>query len=122
MSMWIMKTNVIIGPRTGLQKLSPGELHSDDDIPKRNAFDATVHLKLENSFTLPPLLKTVQDEIEEEWMYDSDDEELLPDVIPDDGAVDATGTPITPHLMCDVMIRMEIFLPQGEMEQPARAM
>ena len=50
MTMWILKTNVMIVPGTGLRKLTPGELHSDVELSKRNAFDANVHLKLGKSF------------------------------------------------------------------------
>ena len=98
--------------RTGLQKLTLGELHSEVQISKQNTFDASVHLKLGKSFTLPPSLKTVQEDVEEEWTHNPDDKESIPDVIPDANAVDTTGKPITPHSMCDALINMELLFPK----------
>ena len=114
--------NSRIVPRTGLRKLTPGELHSEVKISKRNMFDANVHLKLENSSILTPSLKTFQEDVKEEWTHNLDDEEPMSDVIPDANAVDATGKPITPHSMCDALIHMELLISKGETEQLARVM
>ena len=83
MTMWILKMNGRIVPRTGLWKLTPGELHSEVEISKQNTFEANVHSKLGNSFTLPPSPTTVQEDVEEERTHDPDDEESIPDVILD---------------------------------------
>ena len=52
MTIWILKMNGRIVPRTRVRKLTPGELHSEVEILKRNTCYANVHLKLGNSFTL----------------------------------------------------------------------
>ena len=65
---------------------------------------------------LPPSLKTSQENVEEEWTHNPDDEESIPDVVPDADAVDATGKLVTPHSICDALINMELLLLEGETE------
>ena len=135
MTMWILKMNGQVVPRTGLRKLTPREEHDPVEVKKREAFDANIHLKLGNSFSLPPSLETVTEEVmEEDATYDYDTvhfhtdpgdpvmswyEEGSPDEMPQifpeaDSAKDANGNPITTNSIADVLINMEVLLPQGE--------
>ncbi len=122
MTVWILKMNGNVVPRTGLRKLTPGELYDEVERSKRTAFDLAIHARLGNSFSLPPSLATVQEDVNEsEWTYDPESDEEPPTIIPDaDAAVDATGKPITTNSICDALINCEVLLPQGESTQLAR--
>jgi len=56
MTMWVLKANGNVVPRTGLCKLPPAEEHEPVENDKRRTFDEAVQVKLGTSFALPPML------------------------------------------------------------------
>ena len=121
MTMWVMNSKGSIVPRTALRRLTPAELHSPDEIKKRDAFDVKIKMRYGNSFTLPDVDGAAEAlEEEEDSHFDPvDGEEGSPDeprlIIPEaDSPVDAKGNPITTNSIADAFINMEVLLPQGE--------
>ena len=53
MTMWVLKVNGNVVPRTGLRKLTPAEEHEPVEKEKRRAFDEVAQVKLGTSFALP---------------------------------------------------------------------
>ena len=140
MAQWVLTQTGSIVPRRTLRRLTPHELSvtNETERAKRQTFMEDIRRRLGDAATLPPLGEVVLPTIPEEsnealynmWLGDGADhsgwveegdadfEELLRDAkggwIPEADIVDAAGKPVSPTSLGDMMIGIEVLLPQGE--------
>ena len=121
----IQKQNGTIVPRRSIRALSPEELAitNETEARKRLEFDATIPIKLGDSFSLPNVGKCHKTESNAYEHNLPDDESFDPfvgvkevqlPVIPEDDCVDNKGHPILQQSLTDTLINNEVLIPHGE--------
>ena len=140
MAQWVLTQAGQVVARRTLRRLTPHELSvtNETERAKRQAFMEDIRRKFGDAVTLPPkgeiILPTIKEESDEAlyqmWLGDSSDssgwvdegdvdfETLVDDTkagwIPEADIVDAAGKPIANTSFGDLMIGIEVQLPQGE--------
>ena len=120
---WILQLNVQIVPRRTLRRLRPEERLDTNEAKanKRASIDAAIKEDLGDSTTPVPLKPThISMDPTNKLDFDEFDENGYENVVPEDDAVDSRVKAINKQSMADLLINIEVLLPQGEAQQMAK--
>ena len=121
MAQWILKANGNVVPWRTMRSLQVDELHSPQEIKKRETFDALIERRWGTS-GLPPPVSTLQQSENESWDEYRDRDEP-PRCIPEvRDVVDIDGKLLCQQPAYDKIINAEVLLQQGDEVQSAKVL
>ena len=113
----MLKANGNVIPRHTLRPLHVDELHSPQEVKKRETFDALIERRWGTSMTPPPVSSQTENESQQAY-YDEDE---LPRHIPEnEDVVDANKKLLCQQPAYDHLINAEVLLHHGDHVQSAR--
>ena len=110
MAQQVLKKNGQIVPRQKMQKLTQDEVIREQEINKRDGFDAAIKILYRDSFALPTINRVKGSSQEADDSFDLPFDEIAPE-IPESEIIDAQGKPLHPSSAGYMLMNAEVLLP-----------
>ena len=121
MAQWVLKANGQVVPRRTVRPLHVDELHSPQEIKKREIFDALIERRWGTSGSPPPISQSKQSEDNTWDEYHDQDEpaRCIPEI---EDVVDIEGKLLCQQPAYDRIINAEVLLQHGDKVQSAKVL
>jgi hypothetical protein len=122
MAQWVLKANGHVVPRRTVRPLHVDELHSPQEVKKRETFDALIERRWGTSVSPRPVSKLKIDKNDETWdeYHDLDEQaRCIPEI---EDTVDIRGKLLCKQPAYDKIINAEVLLQNGDELQSARVL